>query len=60
MSGAPAWVPLASPLPSASKMIGDRDGLRAELQLRLRRAQIAARHALAAPAVEPMAESLAS
>ena len=60
MSGVRSWVPPASPLPSASKMIGDREGLRAELRLRLRRAQISARHALAAPDAEPVAEPLAS
>jgi hypothetical protein len=39
------WLaPLASPLPPASKMVGDRAGLFADLERRRRRAQIAARH----------------
>jgi hypothetical protein len=40
------WLRTSGPAPARSKLIGDRDGLRAELDARRRRAQIAARHAL--------------
>jgi hypothetical protein len=40
------WLRTSSPAPARSKLLEDRDGLRAELDARRRRAQIAARHAL--------------
>jgi len=55
------WLgPLASVLPPASKMVGDRAGLFADLELRRRRAQIAARHACEQPDVPAAARALAS
>jgi hypothetical protein len=44
LADAGGLAPFASPLPPASKMVGDRAGLFADLELRRRRAQIAARH----------------
>lgn len=59
--GEGAWLaPLASPPPPASKMLGDRPALYAGLRLRLRRAQITARHALALAAETPVATAFAS
>ena len=52
--------PFASPLPPASKMIGDRAGLFADLDLRRRRAQIAARHECEQPDAPAAARALAS
>ena len=40
------WPRIFGPAPTRSKLLGDREGLRAELEARRRRAQIAARHAL--------------
>ena len=55
------WLgPLASPLPPASKMVGDRAGLFADLEFRRRRAQIAARHELEQPGVPVPVRALAS
>jgi hypothetical protein len=59
--GGRTWLaPLASPAPAASKMLGDRPGLYAELYLRLRRAQLMARHALAMADDQPAAKAMAS
>jgi hypothetical protein len=52
--------PFASPLPPASKVIGDRAGLFADLELRRRRAQIAARHEVEQPDVSVPVRALAS
>jgi hypothetical protein len=55
------WLaPLASPLPTASKMVGDRAALFADLELRRRRAQIAARHEFDQPRSAGAAPALAS
>ena len=51
---------IANPRPLPSKAVADRAALRAELAVRRRRAQMAARHALDAPGAVRIAESLAS
>jgi len=52
--------PLPSPLPPASKMVADRAGLFTDLDLRRRRAQIAARHEFERPEAPVPARALAS
>ena len=55
------WLaPCASPLPPASKMVGDRAGLFADLDIRRRRAQIAARHECEQPEAPGALRALAS
>lgn len=51
---------IANPHPRPSRTVSDRAALLAEIAVRRRRAQIAARHALEAPAPAPAAVALAS
>jgi hypothetical protein len=51
---------IANPRPLPSKAVADRAALLAELAVRRRRAQMAARHALDAPGAVRIAEPLAS
>ena len=61
MTSEAGWgVVIANPCPLPSKAMADRAALLAELATRRRRAQIAARHAVEAPAPACATEALAS
>jgi len=60
LDAAPSGATIATPRPRPSKGVADRAALLAEIAIRRRRAQIAARHALEAPAPAREVVALAS